>query len=196
MIVKARQRFKQDLQRYHARMGGHPGVLKNIKGILLRDSIWCIWRYRYGQYLALEAPTPVRILAYLPFKVIARILDILFSSRLSVRADIGPGLYIHHAGGIRINSCVRIGCNCSLNHNVTIGNAGGGREGAPTLGDRVWVGPNATVVGNITVGSDAVICANSLVISNVPDKAVVIGVSAKIISYAGSSKLNRFFYND
>lgn len=57
---------------------------------------------------------------------------------------------------------------------------------APTVGDRVYIGPNAIVVGKITVGDDAMICAGSVVTKSVPPRAVVLGNPARVVSYSGS----------
>ena len=59
------------------------------------------------------------------------------------------------------------------------------------LGDRVWIGPKATISGPVRIGSGAVIGANSLAITNIAENGVVIGVPAKVISYSGSAKLIR-----
>jgi serine O-acetyltransferase len=79
---------------------------------------------------------------------------------------------------------------CNISQGVTLGVAGQGlTRGAPTLGDRVCVGANAVVAGKISVGDDAAIAANSLVIQNVPPRAVVVGVPARSVSNAGSAHL-------
>lgn len=61
----------------------------------------------------------------------------------------------------------------------------------PTLGNRVFVGVNAVVVGKVTVGDDVAIAANSLVIGNVPSGSVMMGVPARIVGAAGSKDLIR-----
>ena len=65
---------------------------------------------------------------------------------------------------------------------ITIGvELRGKRKGAPTIGDRVWIGPNATIVGKISVGNDVLIGANSYVNFDVPDHSIVIGNPGRII---------------
>ena len=69
-----------------------------------------------------------------------------------------------------------IGCNCNINKGATIGKENRGkRKGAPILGDCVWVGVNATIVGKITIGNDVLIAPNSYVNFDVPDHSIVIG---------------------
>src|SRR5262245_40398905 len=68
--------------------------------------------------------------------------------------QIGPGLFIGHFGGIVVNEDAVIGSNCNLSQGVTIGQSNRGeRAGTPTLGDNVYVGPNAAIIGDIQVGN-------------------------------------------
>ncbi|MGD0628257.1 MAG: serine acetyltransferase [Terracidiphilus sp.] len=97
------------------------------------------------------------------------------------QATIGEGLYIGHIGGIHINPMVVIGRNCDVTHRVTIGASAMGRQGAPVIGDDVYLGTGATLAGRIRIGNGAKIAANTLVISNVPDGATVMGVPGRVI---------------
>lgn len=101
-------------------------------------------------------------------------LEILSSS-------IGEGLYIGHPHDINVHPWAVIGKNCNLNKGCTIGRENRGiRNGAPTLGDYVWVGSNAMVVGKIVIGNDVLIAPNSYVNFDVPSHSIVIGNPAKI----------------
>jgi serine O-acetyltransferase len=100
---------------------------------------------------------------------------------------VGPGLYIGHFGGIVVNYLAVIGEDCNINHDVTIGVTYGGRhEGAPRIGDRVFLGPGAKVVGGIQLGNDVAVGANCVVTTSVPDDAVVVGIPGKVVSQKGS----------
>lgn len=98
------------------------------------------------------------------------------------QTHIGPGLFIGHFGTLVVSTHAKIGSNCNLAHNVTIGAARGRRAGAPALGDSVWVGTGAVLVGNITIGSDVMIAPNAFVNFDVPDHSLVIGNPAQIIA--------------
>ncbi len=90
--------------------------------------------------------------------------------------QIGSGLYLGHPYNITVGSNSVIGSNVNLHKGVTIGNINGGkRSGSPVIGDCVWIGINATVVGGIHVGNDVVIAPNSFVNFDVPDHSVVVG---------------------
>ena len=92
------------------------------------------------------------------------------------KCNIGPGLYLGHAYCITINPSTIIGKNCNIHKGVTIGQENRGpRKGAPTIGDCVWIGVNATIVGNIIIGNDVLIAPNSYVNCDVPSHSVVFG---------------------
>jgi len=112
---------------------------------------------------------------------------------LPAPAQIGPGLLIPHYGPLVINHAAVIGANCFVHHGVTIGASGiGERRGSPKLGDRVFIGANAVVVGPIAVGDDVMIGAGAVVTKSIPDRAIVVGNPAKIVSYRGSFDYVRY----
>lgn len=112
------------------------------------------------------------------------------------RTDIGPGLFIGHVGGIVVNGRTKIGKNCNLSQGVTIGQTNrGAKQGCPTIGDNVYIGPNAVIVGRIRVGNNVAIGANCVVTKDVPDNAVVVGIPGRVISDEGSEGyINRTEY--
>jgi serine O-acetyltransferase len=111
-----------------------------------------------------------------------------FGFQIPHRASIGPGFFLGHFGGIVINQGAVIGSNCNVAQGVTVGYVSRGeKKGCPTLGDRVWVGANAVIVGKINIGNDVLIASLTFVNFDIPDMAVVAGNPAKIISYKGSA---------
>ena len=96
--------------------------------------------------------------------------------------NIGAGFHLSHGTAIVITAEAKIGENCSLRNGITIGvELRGKRKGAPTIGNRVWIGPNAVIVGKISVGHDVLIGANAYVNFDVPDHSIVIGNPGRII---------------
>ena len=90
--------------------------------------------------------------------------------------QIGKGLYLGHPYNISINPHTIIGNNCNIHKGVVIGAENRGRrEGTPTIGDNVWIGINAAVVGKISVGNDVLIAPNSYVNFDIPSHSVVYG---------------------
>lgn len=96
--------------------------------------------------------------------------------------EIGAGFYIGHCGAVVINPCAVIGKNVNIAAGVTVGQENRGkRKGTPRIGNEVWIGTNAVVVGNITVGDDVLIAPLTFVNFDVPSHSVVIGNPARII---------------
>ncbi len=97
---------------------------------------------------------------------------------------IGKGFYIGHCGRIIINPKVVIGDNVNIATGVTIGQENRGkRKGVPTIGNEVWIGTNAVIVGNIKIGNNVLISPNAFVNFDVPDNSIVVGASkARIVS--------------
>lgn len=82
---------------------------------------------------------------------------------------------------ITINPNAIIGKNCNIHKGVTIGQENrGSRKGTPTIGNDVWIGINATIVGNINIGDDVLIAPNSYVNVNIPSHSVVFGNPCQI----------------
>jgi serine acetyltransferase/coenzyme F420-reducing hydrogenase beta subunit len=95
--------------------------------------------------------------------------------------NIGKGLIIGHFGRIVINGDVKFGEQIYLTHGITVGqNAVGKRKGVPTIGNRVRIGTNANIMGNITIEDDVVIAPGAFVNFDVPSHSVVIGNPGQI----------------
>lgn len=102
--------------------------------------------------------------------------------KINLGTEIGGGLYIGHPFCITINPDAKIGSNVNLHRGVLIGQENRGkRKGAPIIGDEVWIGINAAIVGKIVIGDDVLIAPNSYVNCNVPSHSIVIGNPCRII---------------
>lgn len=145
--------------------------------------------YRLGTW-ALRQPALVRVALDPVYAALNLLVKMLWGIEISRHARIGPGLYIGHFGGITVSSRAVIGANCALSQQVTIGIAGcGGKFGAPTLGDDVYVAPGARLFGPIRIGSNVKIGANAVVHRDIPDNAVVaLDPGFKILSYRGNRR--------
>lgn len=98
-------------------------------------------------------------------------------------ASIGRGFFIDHGMGVVIGETTQIGNNCVLFHNVTLGGTGKHKKKRhPTLGNNVFVGTGATILGPVNVGNNVRIGANTFIIMHdVPDNATVVGSPGKIV---------------
>ena len=154
-----------------------------LRTIFLTQGFWASCIYRLSRAGVKHAGWISRPLAALAQKLV----EIVTGISVPAQCEIGDGLYIGHYGSIILSPEARIGHNCSLAQNVTIGVAGGGEgRGAPTVGNRVFIGAHSVIVGRITIGDDVVVCAGSVVSRSVPARAVVMGNPARVVSYDGS----------
>lgn len=101
---------------------------------------------------------------------------------IGAKTQIGPGFIVRHVGGIAINSNVVIGKDVEVLQGVTIGyERRGPRKGNPIIGNRVWIGSNAIIVGSIHIGDNVLIAPGAFVNFDVPDNSIVIGNPGEII---------------
>jgi len=123
-----------------------------------------------------------------PFaRIMLHRLTYKFGISIACATEIGSGFYIGHFGGIVVHSKTVIGKNCNISQGVTLGQANRGKnKGYPTIGDNVYIGPGAKIVGAVKIGNNVAIGANCVVTKDIPDDSVVVGVPGRVISQEGS----------
>ena len=94
--------------------------------------------------------------------------------------DFGPRLFLPHPFGIVVHARVRLGRRVTLFQNVTLGEDNE-RPGVPVLGDDIIVGAGAVILGAVTIGSGARIGANAVVLRDIPEGAVAVGIPARVV---------------
>lgn len=130
-----------------------------------------IWLYLYRKCCYCQKP-----ILSLFYRASFRIWSNMRGLEISTVNPIGGGIYLGHAYNITINQNVRIGNNCNLHKGIVIGQENRGkRKGVPNIGNKVWIGINAAIVGKITIGDDVLIAPNSYVNCDVPSHSVVYG---------------------
>jgi serine O-acetyltransferase len=121
------------------------------------------------------------------FHALQTAVRIMTGIHLDVDAAIGPGFYIGHHGSVFVGPGVSIGRTCSIGQMALVAQAGPeGRRGTPSIGDRVFLGAGCKVLGGVTVQDGAAIGSNAVVLTDVPQNAVMVGVPARVVGYAGS----------
>jgi len=172
-------RFKQDVQRWIIPQG-----IADPSQVTFRRILRLLW-----QYMPLRAMLFYRFGAWchsmhIPLLpgMLQRMIYFFFGLELAVSQDIGGGLYIAHPIGTVI-SVKRMGTNCSVIAAVTIGMRN--EWDFPIIGDNVFIGAGARVLGGIVIGDDSVIGANAVVIKDVPTGATVVGIPARVVRING-----------
>ncbi len=116
---------------------------------------------------------------FFEYKFYQKMFEFLANRRgieFSIDNKIGYGFYMGHPYGITINPKVVIGNNVNIHKGVTIGKENRGkRKGTPHIGNKVWIGVNSTIVGNVVIGDDVLIAPNTYVNCDIPDHSIVFG---------------------
>lgn len=172
-----------DLHRYEGRVS----FAVFLKHFLLSPGYTFTFYLRLCKFFHSARP----VLLTRPFYWVARVMLRHYSYKFGIfipwNTPIDVGLYIGHCGTIQVNEMSRIGKNCNLSQGVTLGQANRGRhKGYPVIGDGVYIGPGAKIVGAVRVGNNAAIGANCVVTNDVPENGVVVGVPGRVISYDGA----------
>jgi serine O-acetyltransferase len=152
---------------------------KRHGSVIFYPPFWAICNYRFGRWAFTIRFPPLRWLASKMYGLNQFIILITSGIELNRETKIGTALHLIHCGNIRIHPGTIIGDRCGILHDVTIGT--NMNSGAPMIGNDVFIGAGAKVLGDITIGDNVMIAANSLVTVNVPSGCVAVGVPAKII---------------
>jgi serine O-acetyltransferase len=152
------EKYKADLTRYGGTLPGSEGWLRKF------------------HYYFRKVQTETRPLPLLLYRLLFRNLKQKRGIEISYAVKIGEGLYLGHPYNITVNDDATIGKNCNLHKGVLIGQENRGpRKGAPKIGDSVWIGVNAAIVGKVEIGDDVLIAPNSFVNCDVPSHSIVFG---------------------
>ncbi len=146
---------------------------------LLSQGFQAILVYRFFSCLDKKGipAQPVRFLC-------ERFIEITTGISIPAACSIGKGFRIHHFGGIHMHPSVIIGDHCTIYHDVTIGDLGGIGKAAH-LGNNIMVGAGAKIIGEIFIGDNCRIGANTVVNQNLPENSVAIGNPCKIKKSSG-----------
>lgn len=146
---------------------------------LNQPALWAIGVYRYGRW-TLTAPRLVRPVVHGVYFLLYSLVRLATGIDIPRSVDVGPGLMIHHFGGIIVNPQCVVGAHCTLRQGVTLGSRTD--EGpVPTIGDDVNIGAYAQVLGGVTVGNGVQIGAMSVVLGDVPANVTVVGIPARVV---------------
>jgi len=114
----------------------------------------------------------------IPLAMLFNKLNVMGGCIIGRRAEFGEGFVLVHSIGVVINTSVKGGRNVVLEHQVTIGAEKGV---SPILGDDVFIGAGAKILGGVIVGKGAKVGANAVVIEDVPEGATVVGIPARVV---------------
>ncbi len=179
--------IKKDVERYT----GSPafGFWKTLKMCYYEEALFYSILFRIcGRVMRIRNPVLRFPLKMVFVWILYRCCSVALGIHIDLEAAIGKGLYIGHHGCIFIGA-VEIGEYCNISQEVTIGQGrlGTAREGRPTIGNRVYIAPGAKIFGQITIGNNVSIGANTVISKDIPDNAIVVGNPGRIVGYQESS---------
>jgi serine O-acetyltransferase len=162
-----------------------PAANSTLEILFLYPGIKAVVLHRLAHYFW------VKRVPFIP-RFICEISKILTTIEIHPGAQVGCGLIIDHGLGVLIGQTSIIGDDVTLMPRVAlVAREFKGSKRHPTIGNRVFIGTGATVVGNINIGDDAKIGANAVVLENVPANCTAVGIPASIVKTHKSLVLDR-----
>lgn len=158
------ENVRQDLRAYNGRWSA--------------QGFWAMVVYRFGRWRYGTRPAVLRKFFSLVYKVLYKFVQIITGIELPCEAKVGRHLVIDHFGGIIISGFATFGDNCRIRDGVVVGLRRVGENYAPTIGNNVDIGSGAKLLGRIRVGDNVLIGANAVVLCDVPNDSIAVGVPA------------------
>jgi serine O-acetyltransferase len=145
-----------------------------------RHGFWALLLYRFGRWRYTVRTRWIRAPFSFLYKFIKFFSEMLLGIELPCEAVIGKRFVIEHSGSIVISGDAVFGDDCVVRQGVTVGLRYRNQRGSPHIGDRVDIGAGAKLLGNIRIGNDVSIGANAVVLCDVPDGCIAVGVPAVV----------------
>lgn len=173
--------IRVDAMRVH-RQASPLGTLDFLRALWRNYGLQTLVIYRFGRWLGTMRNGLIRTILLAPLYPVYWLLALgarkAYGIQLAQSADIAPGLYIGHLGGIEVVNC-RIGPRCAIQQQVKLAppeNTGRG----PTIGEGVWIGAHVEIRGDFSVGDGATIGAGAVVAQDIPGRCLALGNPARV----------------
>jgi serine O-acetyltransferase len=178
------ERLKEDIQTIKER---DPAAKNYVEIFLCYPGLHAIWLHRIAHFLYKKR-------WYTTARLISHLNRSLTGIEIHPGATIGRRLFIDHGMGVVIGETTEIGDDCLIYKGVVFGGTTlEKKKRHPTLGNRVIVGSNSTILGAITIGDGAKIGSGSVVVKAVPPGATVVGVPGRIVESLTPEKMDLDF---
>jgi serine O-acetyltransferase len=171
--------IKADMKRFTAPEGTS---LREILAGMLSPGFQAILVYRFFNWCH-RHKIPAQPIRY----IVERFVEVTTGISIPACCSIGKGLRIHHFGGVILHPSAEIGENCTLYHEVTIGDIGG-LGGAARIGNNVLLGVGAKIIGELEIGDNCTVGANAVVTRSMPADYLAYGNPAVYRSKSGSEE--------
>jgi serine O-acetyltransferase len=154
--------------------------LKAYQGDWSAQGFWVMVIYRFGRWRYTIHPNILRKPFSLLYKILFKAVQVITGIELPCEVVVGRNFVIDHFGGIVVSGYAKFGDNCRLRNGVVVGLKNISDPCAPEFGNDVDIGAGAKVLGAIRIGNRVQIGANAVVLRDVPDDSIAIGVPATI----------------
>ena len=144
------------------------------------QGFWAMVVYRFGRWRYGLQPVWLRKLFSLLYRVLYKLVQVLTGIELPCEVTVGKGFVIDHSGGIVISGYARFGDHCRIRSGVVVGLSRVDDPCAPVIGNHVDIGTGAKLLGRIVIGNNVLIGANAVVVCDVPDDSIAVGVPAVV----------------
>jgi len=160
-----------------------PAARTQLEVLLCYPGLWAVWIHRISHWLWGKH-------LRLPARMMSQVARFFTGVDIHPGATLGRRLFIDHATGVVIGETAIVGNDVTMYQGVTLGGTGkqhGKRH--PTICNSVFIGNNANILGNVTVGENSRVGAGSVVLADVPPNSTVVGVPAHIVYRNGQRVL-------
>ena len=144
------------------------------------QGFWVMLVYRFGRWRYGVRPPLLRKLCSLVYRILYKFIQIVTGIELPCEVDVGRNFVIDHFGGIVVSGYAKFGDDCRIRNGVVVGLAHAADPCAPVIGNNVDIGAGAKVLGRIRIGNNVRIGANAVVVRDVPDDSIAVGVPAVV----------------
>lgn len=155
--------------------------LKSYRGDWGAQGFWVMVIYRFGRWRYGVRPALLRKPLSGLYKFLYKVIQIMTGIELPCEVPVGTNFIIDHSGGVIVSGYASFGDNCRLRTGVVIGLQNIETPCAPQFGHNVDIGAGAKVLGPIRIGNNVSIGANAVVIRDVPDNSIAVGIPARVI---------------
>jgi serine O-acetyltransferase len=154
--------------------------LRSYKGQWGAQGFWVMLVYRFGRWRYQVRPILLRKCFSFIYHVLFKMIQILTGIELPCEVEVGRNFIIDHFGGIVISGYAKFGDNCRIRNGVVVGLRHVEDKRAPIIGNNVDIGSGAKLLGPIRIGDNVLIGANAVVMIDVPDNSIAVGVPAVV----------------
>lgn len=144
------------------------------------QGFWVMLVYRFGRWRYNIKPALIRKIFSFIYKFLYKLIQIITGIELPCEVIVGKHFIIDHFGGIVISGYASFGDNCRIRNGVVVGLKNTANPIAPQIGNDVDIGAGAKILGPIVIGNRVTIGANAVVICDVPDDSIAVGVPAVV----------------